>query len=132
MKIIESLIIILTFLSSINTQGELFFYLSETTKKVMQNCKLKGEKGVRQFSDCDLESNYTNNQICCYVSGINSNGTDYNGCIAMDANMFGNKTLKYESHKITGTLICDKNYNCGKYYKNILAFLMFILVFIFL
>ena len=132
MKIIESLIIIITFLSPIKTQLDIFFYLPSITRNVMENCRLKGEKGVRHFSDCDIESNYTNNQICCFVTGINTNGTDYNGCIAVDANIFGNKTLKYESNKLTGTLICDKNYNCGKYYKNIFVILIYIFLFLFL
>ena len=49
------------------------------------------------------------------ISGINANGTDYNGCITIDANIFGNKTWTYESDKITGTVIWDKNYNFGNY-----------------
>ena len=55
MKIIESLIIIITFLQYINSQA-FFFYLSNITQQVINNCKSKGESGVRQFSDCDLES----------------------------------------------------------------------------
>ena len=132
MKIIESLIIIITFLSPINTQVDIFFYLSNITKQVRENCRLKGERGVRSFSDCDLESNYTNNQICCMISGINANETDYNGCIAMDANIFGNKTLTYESDKITGTVICDKNYNSGNYFNNIFIFFIYVLLLTFL
>ena len=131
MKIIESLIIIITFLQYINSQT-FFFYLSNITQQVINNCKSKGETGVRQFSDCDLESNYTNNQICCYVTGINVDGTDYRGCVAMDLKIFGNKTLSYESHKLSATLICDKNYNFGKYYKNIFNFLIYIGLFLIL
>ena len=132
MKIIESLIIIITFLSTINAQFDIFFYLSNITKKVRENCRLRGEQRVRHFSDCDLESNYTNNQICCMISGINANGTLYNGCIAMDANIFGNKTLTYESDKITGTVICDKNYNSGNYFNNIFIFSIYVLLLTFL
>ena len=132
MKIINSLIyIIINFFISINAADVVinpFSYLSPVTLQVMENCKLKGESEVKQFSDCDKASNYTNNQICCYVFGINTDGTSYRGCVAVDLEIFGNKTTEYKSDKLSGTLICDLNYNFDKYYKSSNILFSFILI----
>ena len=136
MKIINSLLFIVIIYSiSINAADVVinpFSYLSPVTLQVMENCKLKGESEVKQFSDCDKVSNYTNNQICCYVFGINTDGSSYKGCVAMDLDIFGNKTMEYKSDKLTGTLICDINYNFEKYLKssNILFSFIFIASFL--
>ena len=123
--------IIITILSvKINSQDNPFTFLSEITSKVQTNCKLKGESDVRQFSDCDTESNYTNNQICCLIYGINADRTNYRGCVAMNLTMFANKTLEYDSETISGRLICDKNYNYDNYYKNSFIFSLFLIIFI--
>ena len=129
MKIIRTIIkfLLFMFLKSINCQFT-FTYLSNVTLEVMENCKLKGENGVKQFSDCEPASNYTNNQVCCYIYGNNLDGTNYRGCIAMSVKMFANKTLSYESETISGTLICDKNYNYGNYNKNSIAFYLYIFI----
>ena len=83
----------------------------------MANCKSKGDSGVRQFSECDQESNYTNGQICCFAYGTNADGTSFRGCISMNLTMFQNRTLTYNSDTISGTVVCDKNYNYDNYLK---------------
>ena len=81
----------------------------------MANCKSKGETGVKGFSDCNQVSNYTNDQVCCFIYGTNADGSSYRGCVAMNMTMFGNKTFSYDSETISGTLICDINYNFSNY-----------------
>ena len=127
-KIISLILFIFSFLETINCQFEVFGYLSSITLQVMSNCKSRGETGVKQFSDCNQASNYTNDQICCYIYGINADGTSYRGCIAMNMTMFGNKTLSYDSETISGTLICDANYNFSNYFKNCMIFYLYLFV----
>ena len=80
-----------------------------------ENCKTKGERShPKSFSDCNTES--TSTQVCCFLQGTN-NGEKYEGCIAMDMEMFSNRTVFYNDKKFSGTLICDVNYNSNFYFN---------------
>ena len=129
MKILISLILfIFTFLRAIYCQFEPFGYLPNVTLEVMANCKSKGETGVKGFSDCNQVSNYTNDQVCCFIYGTNADGSSYRGCVAMNMTMFGNKTFSYDSETISGTMICDINYNFSNYYKNYMIFYLYLFI----
>ena len=96
----------------------------------MLKCKSKGDsQNVRLFSDCNTESDYDNDLVCCLISGNDLDGTKYKGCIAMNNFMFSNKSLSYESDGISGTVICDENYN-SDFYLKVLYFFNFGLFFV--
>ena len=117
------LIIILYIIKIINCQYETFFYLTPDELYRINKCKNKGTtQNVRTFSDCNTESDIENKSICCLVSGYESDGTKYRGCIAMNSDMFSNKTVSYESDFISGKVICDENYNSDFYYKSLIIF----------
>ena len=65
------LIIIIAFLSSINSPYDIFFYLSNITKQVRENCRFKGEKGIRRFSVCDLQINIFLNNYLLFKNKLN-------------------------------------------------------------
>ena len=90
-------------------------------------CKAKGERHPRGFSDCNTES--TSEYICCFLTGTN-NGVKYEGCIGMDLELFSNKSFSYQVKDISGTLICDANYNSDFYYKykSLFYFCFFMLI----
>ena len=127
-SVILSLITLIFILVKIESQVSPFFYLSNETFKVMEDCQLKGENGVKKFDDCEPASNYTNNQVCCLIYGTNSDGTNYRGCIAMHIPMFANRTLKYESDVISGVVVCDKNFNKAHYYNKYFTFFSYLLL----
>ena len=128
MKFTKILLIILyIFIETVKAQNP-FTYLSAVTQQVMANCKSKGDSGVRQFSECDQESNYTNGQICCLAYGTNADGTSFRGCISMNLTMFQNRTLTYNSDTISGTVVCDKNYNYDNYLKYSFFFLSYLYI----
>ena len=79
-----------------------------------EKCKLKGEMHPRGFSDCNSES--TSEFICCFLTGTN-NGEKYEGCIGMDIELFANRSFSFSVRDISGTLICDANYNYDFYFK---------------
>ena len=125
-------ILILSFIITINSQENPFiFFLSEQSIIDTEKCKAKGENGVKQFSDCETESNYDNQQICCLIYGTNSDGTSYRGCIAMNSTMFYNKSVSYKSSTISGTVICTDYFNLSEYYKYPLIFYLFLFIILF-
>ena len=125
-------ILILSFIITINSQENPFiFFLSEQSKIDTEKCKAKGENGVKQFSDCETDSNYDNQQICCLIYGTNSDGTSYRGCIAMNSTMFYNKSVSYKSSTISGTVICTDYFNLSDYYKYPLIFYLFLFIILF-
>ena len=125
-------ILILSFIITINSQENPFiFFLSEQSIIDTEKCKAKGENGVKQFSDCETESNYDNQQICCLIYGTNSDGTSYRGCIAMNSTMFYNKSVSYKSSTISGTVICTDYFNLSDYYKYPLIFYLFLFIILF-
>ena len=122
-------ILILSFIITINSQENPFIYfLSEQSIMDTEKCKAKGENGVKQFSDCETESNYDNQQICCLIYGTNLDGTSYRGCIAMNSTMFYNKSVSYKSSTISGTVICTDYFNLSEYYKYPLIFYLFLFI----
>ena len=125
-------ILILSFIITINSQENPFILLlSEQSIIDTEKCKAKGENGVKQFSDCETESNYDNQQICCLIYGTNSDGTSYRGCIAMNSTMFYNKSVSYKSSTISGTVICTDYFNLSDYYKYPLIFYLFLFIILF-
>ena len=115
-------IILLYFSKLINSQMDIPGIILPNTEK----CKLKGERRPKGFSDCNTES--TSEFICCFLTGTNS-GEKYEGCIGMDIEIFANKSFSYEVKDISGTLICDANYNVGFYFKyRFFNFCLFVLI----
>ena len=116
-------IILFYFSKVINSQPEIPGVVFPDTSK----CKSKGERHPRGFSDCNTES--TSEYICCFLTGTN-NGQRYEGCIGMDLDLFSNRSLSFQVKDISGTLICDANYNSEFYfkYKSLFYFCFFILI----
>ena len=125
------------FLQTTNCETTYVYYQPTTTNPTNQpdpipipsddeavaKCKKRGEIGhVRSFSDCNTESSFMN--ICCFLTGTN-NGEKYDGCIAMDREIFANKSLSYKVKTISGTLICDENYNSDIFFNFNIFFLYF-------
>ena len=104
--------------------------LKDITTSVSNACKEYGEKNkVRQFSDCNSFSNLDNNQVCCYLSGIEADKSHYGGCIAVSSTLFLNKTISYSSKWISGNLICTDNYISHNYIKvSIFSIILFIII----
>ena len=95
--------------------------LKDITTSVSNACKEYGEKNkVRQFSDCNSFSNLDNNQVCCYLSGIEADKSHYGGCIAVSSTLFLNKTISYSSKWISGNLICTDNYISHNYINTLM------------
>ena len=93
-----------------------------------EKCKEKGERErARSFSDCNTLR--SSDEICCFITGDN-NGEKYEGCIAMDLELFSNKSLTYEIKSFSGTLICDANYNSGNNFKNTYMFIYIFFIFL--
>ena len=127
LRILTSLM--LSFIVVINSLDNPFIYfLSNQSLIEYENCLAKGEMGVKQFSDCDTESNYDNQQVCCYIYGTNLDGTLYRGCMVMNTTLFLNKTFSYTSSSISGTVVCTKDFNFSYYYKNPLIFYLFLFI----
>ena len=127
LRIITSLM--LSFIVVINSLDNPFIYfLSDQSLIDYENCLAKGERGVKQFSDCDTESNYDNQQVCCYIYGTNLDGTLYRGCMVMNTTLFLNKTFSYTSSSISGTVVCTKDFNFSYYYKNPFIFYLFLFI----
>ena len=86
--------------------------------QVANRCKEFGEQNrVKQFSECEPYSNNATSQICCYLTGVNADKSHYEGCIAVNSVLFGNKSISYSSSTISGTLICTKDYTSNNYIK---------------
>ena len=104
--------------------------LKDITTSVSNACKEYGEKNkVRQFSDCNSLSNLDNNQVCCYLSGIEADKSHYGGCIAVSSTLFLNKTISYSSKWISGKLICTDYYISHNYIKvSIFSIILFIII----
>ena len=120
-KLMDILLILFILLNYINSQNQTF--------NAVEECKKKGERfGVREFSECEKESDYVNNYICCYYNG--KNGTsNQEGCIALDYEIFVNKTVSYKvNDDISFNIICDTNYNFAYYYKNSFIFIFCIFI----
>ena len=106
--------------------------ITDITAYVSEQCKIYGENNrVRQFSDCNTKSNLTNLQVCCYLTGINADKSQYIGCIAVNSTLFMNKSIEYSSTGISGSLICTDDYSFMSYinisYLNLFLFIIFIL-----
>ena len=81
-----------------------------------EKCKEKGERGhPRQYEDCKSEND--ENNVCCFLTGTYF-GEKYEGCIAMDMEIYGNRSVKYEFNSISATLVCQDNYNFDKFINN--------------
>ena len=91
-------------------------YSEDVTTRVATICKdsVQGKR-VKQFSDCDIYSNRTNLQVCCYITGVNADKSHYDGCIAVNSTLFENKTITYSSSGISGSLICTNDYISHNY-----------------
>ena len=128
LRIITSLM--LSFIVVINSLDNPFIFFLSNQSLILdyENCLAKGEMGVKQFSDCDTESNYDNQQVCCYIYGTNLDGTLYRGCMVMNTTLFLNKTFSYTSSSISGTVVCTKDFNFSYYYKNPLIFYLFLFI----
>ena len=48
--------------------------------------------------------------VCCYVTEINPDKSDYDGCIGISS-VLANKSLSYESKSFSGKLICEEKYS---------------------
>ena len=131
LRIITSLM--LSFIVVINSLDNPFIFFLSNQSLILdyENCLAKGEMGVKQFSDCDTESNYDNQQVCCYIYGTNLDGTLYRGCMVMNTTLFLNKTFSYTSSSISGTVVCTKDFNFSFYYKNPLIFYLFLFIILF-
>ena len=128
LRILTSLM--LSFIVVINSLDNPFIFFLSNQSLILdyENCLAKGEMGVKQFSDCDTESNYDNQQVCCYIYGTNLDGTLYRGCMVMNTTLFLNKTFSYTSSSISGTVVCTKDFNFSYYYKNPLIFYLFLFI----
>ena len=118
LRFILFIIIILTNLT--NQQEEEF-----PVNPLMQQCNSAGDRN-RNFEDCDKYSDYKNNLICCFLTGTNADSSRYTGCISLFANIFQNKTIKYPSSGISGTLVCSKDYNSLQFIKFSLLYIILI------
>ena len=107
------------------------FSSGDSNATFADKCKEKGERGergrARSFSDCNTLR--SDDEICCFITGDN-NGEKYEGCIAMDLELFSNKSLTYEIKSFSGTLICDANYNSGNNFKNTYMFIYIFFLFL--
>ncbi len=121
------------FISLYHETLEDFEYLTDITTYVSEQCKSYGENNrVRQFSDCHTKSNLTNMQVCCYLTGVNADKSQYIGCIAVNSTLFMNKSIEYTSTGISGSLICTDDYSFMNYI-NISYFSLFLfIIFLFL
>ena len=107
-----------------------FEYYTDITNYVQEQCKSYGENNrVRQFSDCHTKSNLTNMQVCCYLTGVNADKSQYIGCIAVNSTLFMNKSIEYSSTGISGSLICTDEYSFMSYI-NISYFNLFLFIII--
>ena len=114
MKIYLNVFAILIIFQIIKCQN--FSYWEDVTTKVATLCKdsVQGKR-VKQFSDCNIYSNLSNFQICCYITGVNADKSHYDGCIAVNSTLFENKTITYSSSGISGSLICTNDYTSHNY-----------------
>ena len=100
---------------------------------ISNTCKEYGENNrVKQFADCNNINGKDNNQICCYLSGVNAHKTHYEGCIAVNYDLFNNKTVTYSSTGISGSLICSDDYTSHNYinvsFFNLILFIISLLI----
>ena len=94
-----------------------------------EQCKTFGENNrVRKFEECNTYTNKSLNVVCCYVTGINPDKSDYDGCIGISYS-FANKSLSYESKSFSGKLICVENYSSQNIIK--IPLIVYIFSFIF-
>ena len=127
-NLIKLIFILLIFLKLINAQLN---PQNIAPSANAEKCKERGEKNhARKFEDCKSESNQNN--TCCFITGTYY-GEKYEGCIAMDAEIFANRSVKYNFNSISATLICQDNYNFEKFINNrfFLYFYLFILILLF-
>ena len=124
-NLIKLIFILLISLKLINTQiNPQDTYSSATAEK----CREKGERGrPRKYEDCKSESDQNN--TCCFITGT-YNGENYKGCIAMDAEIFANRSVKYNFKSISATLICLDNYNFDKFINNSFLFYFYLFILI--
>ena len=116
------------FISLYQETLEDFEYYTDITNYVQEQCKSYGENNrVRQFSDCHTKSNLTNMQVCCYLTGVNADKSQYIGCIAVNSTLFMNKSIEYSSTGISGSLICTDEYSFMSYI-NISYFYLFLFI----
>ena len=116
------------FISLYQETLEDFDYVDDITNYVKEQCKIYGENNrVRQFSDCHTKSNLTNLQVCCFLTGVNADKSQYVGCIAVNSTLFMNKSIEYSSTGISGSLICTDNYSFMSYI-NISYFYLFLFI----
>ena len=128
-KLLISTFLILIISSIIKKSNSQNSNNSSIIQEIVNNCKeYKNSNRIKSFSDCKIYSNEAYGQICCYLTGVNSDNSHYDGCISVNSNLFANKSISYSSRKISGTLICTDNYN---YNKNInISFLSLIMLFL--
>ena len=131
MKIkITDIILLILMINILNCQSQSDKSTDESSEKdqIKTECKTFGENNrVRKFEDCNKYSNLNKSVICCYVTGINPDQSDYDGCIGISY-VFANKSLSYESKSFSGKLICKENYSS----QNIIKFPFFIYIFSFI
>ena len=128
-NIMRFIYLLLIFLNEITADFE---YQDDITTKVVNECKEYGENNrVRQYSDCHQKSNLTNLQVCCYLTGVNADKSQYTGCIAVNSTLFLNKSIQYTSSGISGSLICTDNYTSMNFI-NISYLNLFLIIIIFL
>ena len=105
---------------------------SSIVEQIAANCKAhRGTNKVKSFADCKKYSDEKNNQICCYLTGLNSDNTHSDECISVNSNLFANKSISFSSQSIYGTLICTDDYTYNTYINiSFLSLLIIILLYI--
>ena len=101
----------------------------DLTTQIANECKnTSDKKRVKQFSDCFNITHTYNHQVCCYLYGVNADKSHTEGCIAVNSDLFWNKSISYSSAGISGNLICTDDFSANNYiYISILnIFLLFI------
>ena len=100
------------------------FLITFLINKLNINCQDCSSARASSYKECSIYNNETAGTICCYVKGSNSGN-----CLEVDA-IFENKTLNYNSKKLSGALICSTTYSKSNYLNVKTNIKFFILIFI--
>ena len=102
----------------------------DLTTQIANECKAtSNRKRVKQFSDCFNITHIANKQVCCYLYGANADKTHTEGCIAVNSDLFWNKSISYSSGSISGNLICTEDYTSNNYIKiSIFSLILFFII----
>ena len=129
-KMNKYLLIILTSIFPLIINQE-FIFVPPEVQEANKLCSFHGqETNAKSFEECEVKSNYTLRRTCCYYKGFNADHTRAEGCVAVDTDIFANRTIVHESDGISGTLICVKNYKSSNFIN--VSFFNLFLCFIFL